>query len=91
MGSVHNESAGIPLRIAGGRWNNSLLQLQEEKTTRGENSMKKSETFDMCQGCKFNVPYNDCESVCQRQELMLKGELEVPESCENKQERVYVA
>jgi hypothetical protein len=52
---------------------------------------KKTETFTMCQGCKLNVPFNDCESVCQRQELMLQGKIEVPEQCENKKERVHVA
>jgi hypothetical protein len=52
---------------------------------------KKTETFTMCQGCKLNVPFNDYESVCQRQELMLKGELKVSDSCSNKKERVHVA
>jgi hypothetical protein len=55
------------------------------------------ETFLLCKGCKYNAPYNGSESACQVQETMYRemmlqqGEAEDKESCENKQERVYVA
>jgi hypothetical protein len=54
------------------------------------------ETFLVCKGCKYNAPYNGSESACQEQETMyremlLKGDLKVKVSCEDKQKRVWSA
>lgn len=52
--------------------------------------MKKTETLQQCQGCKFNIQFGENECVCPIQQMILKGSLEV-ETCDNKQERVRVA
>jgi hypothetical protein len=57
----------------------------------GAEVMKKTKIFKLCSGCKFNISYGKCESVCEQQEMMLKGVREVPGHCEVKQERVRTA